>query len=103
MIVVICVVAFGLYVLSAGLAFAVMYRWPNIVDGSVLSRVYFPLEALASHSRTFGRTYTAFLHWCYWQFAPWRGTTVWDEIKKGHPAPKQRPPYPPPPPNTGPQ
>ncbi len=93
--------AFALYVLSAGLAFAGMYRWPTAFNGLVLSRVYSPLEAIARRSQTFRRIYAAFLHWCYWQFSPWRGTAAWEEIKNGNPPPKTRPPYPPPPPAMG--
>jgi hypothetical protein len=95
------VAALALYVLSAGITFAWMYRWPNVFNGLVLSRIYSPLESIAQRHRAFNRIYTRFLHWCYWQFAPWRGTDVWEDIKKGKPPPTTRPPYPPPPPAIG--
>jgi len=95
------VAGLALYVLSAGLAFVGMYRWPKVFNGLLLSRIYSPLEAIAQRSQTFRRVYTPFLHWCYWQFSPWRNTAVWEEIKKGNPPPQTRPPYPPPPPGMG--
>jgi hypothetical protein len=91
----------ALYVLSAGLTFAAMYRWPKIFNGLVLTRIYSPLEAIARRSPIVQRSYTAFLHWCYWTFSPWRNTTEWEEFKRGGPKPKDRPPYPPPPPAMG--
>jgi len=66
---VIIVVALALYVISAGLAFAAMYRWPNVFKGLVLSRIYSPLEFAAMHSRWFQRAYTEYTHWCYRIFA----------------------------------
>jgi len=93
--------AFALYLLSSGLTFAAMYRWPKVFNGLVLSRIYSPLETIAQRSQTFRRIYTHFLHRCYWQFSPWRNTTAWEEIKKGNPPPKTRPRYPPPPPGMG--
>src|SRR5208282_3503502 len=89
-------IVLALYVASAGLTFAWMYRWPMFFDGLVLSRIYSPLEFIAQRCRPFGRTYTRFLNWCYWTFAPWQGTDVWDRIKAGEPPPSTRPPYPPP-------
>jgi hypothetical protein len=95
------VLVFVLYLISNGLTFAAMYRWPRLFSGRVLSRIYAPLEALAGRCPAFGRRYTLFLHWCYWTFSPWRNTVEWEAFEHGGPKPKGRLPYPPPAPGIG--
>jgi hypothetical protein len=53
------------YVLSAGIAFAMMYRVGRRFPSRAASLFYAPLEWLAQRSTVFGRFYNALCVWAY--------------------------------------
>ncbi len=65
-----------IYFLSAGVTFAAMYRWPNVFNGLVLSRIYSPLEALSRRSQKFMRLYNDYLNWCYFRSTGYENTVL---------------------------
>ena len=58
-------VAFAVYFVSSGLAFAAMYRIGPTFPSRVAGRLYAPLEWLARHSEGFREAYNGFHAWCY--------------------------------------
>ena len=59
------VVAFGLYFLSSGFAFAAMHRMGATFPSRLAGKVYAPLEWLARRSDIFRDAYNEFHAWCY--------------------------------------